>query len=245
MAILQTTAPSSTDKYWIHESYGGYNKCILVSGNSVLHNCTGFAWGCFAKAGTMKNECKLPVCDAENWIERNTAYKTGFAPKVGGIMVWAGGDIHSSADGHGHVAFVIKVAGDKVTILEDGYYRKTIITTTLSAPYNYGSMKYLGCIYHPTYIATPYEIGKTYKISHKGGLYVRTGAGLKYKIKKYKNLTSNAKKYAKFKSPKSNAVLKQGAKVTIQDIKKVGNDIWVKIPSGWIRAKRGKNKMIK
>ena len=33
------TAPSTTDKNWIHTSKGGKNSCILVSGNSVLPNC--------------------------------------------------------------------------------------------------------------------------------------------------------------------------------------------------------------
>ena len=37
--------PSTTSKYWIHTSYGGLNSCIIASGNSVLPNCVGYAWG--------------------------------------------------------------------------------------------------------------------------------------------------------------------------------------------------------
>lgn len=37
--IPRTTAPSTTDKYWIHTSKGGLNDCILISGNSCIPNC--------------------------------------------------------------------------------------------------------------------------------------------------------------------------------------------------------------
>lgn len=234
MAVLQTGAPKPDDKYFIQQAYGGYNPCIPVTGKSVLHNCTGFAWGCFAKAGGMKSKCKLPTNAAENWIERNTAYKTGFKPKVGGVMVWRGGDIHSSADGDGHVAFVISVVGDKVTILEDGYYRQTIITTTLYPPYNYGSMQYIGCIYHPTYVHNPYKVGGTYTVTNKGGIYIRKTAKPTSRIKQTDEVTADARKHCKYK--KGNAVLKASTKVTVLEIKQYGKNIRARIPSGWINV---------
>ena len=33
------TAPSKTDKNWIHYTTGGYNYCIKINGNSCLPNC--------------------------------------------------------------------------------------------------------------------------------------------------------------------------------------------------------------
>ena len=44
----RTTAPSSTDKYWIHTSNGGLNECIEINNSgSCLPNCVGYAWGRF------------------------------------------------------------------------------------------------------------------------------------------------------------------------------------------------------
>lgn len=40
----RTSAPSSTNKYYIKTTKGGYNKCIQIQSNgSVLPNCTGYA----------------------------------------------------------------------------------------------------------------------------------------------------------------------------------------------------------
>lgn len=33
------SAPSTTDKYWISTGSGGYNRCIYITGNSVIPNC--------------------------------------------------------------------------------------------------------------------------------------------------------------------------------------------------------------
>lgn len=62
-------------------------------------------------------------------------------------------------------------------------------------------------------------------------LNVRTGAGTSYKIKKYSELTVDGKKHAYLQT---NAVLKKGTVVTCLDIIKVGQDIWLKIPSGYV-----------
>ena len=53
-------------------------------------------------------------------------------------------------------------------------------------------------------------------------------------IKLVKNITFNAKENAKFTDENRNAVLKAGTRVTVQDVKNIGDDIWLKIPSGWI-----------
>lgn len=62
-------------------------------------------------------------------------------------------------------------------------------------------------------------------------LRVRTGAGTNYAVKNYSQLTANAKQNAY-----SNGCLKKGTKVTCQEVKTVSNDIWIRIPSGWIAA---------
>ena len=73
------------------------------------------------------------------------------------------------------------------------------------------------------------KFGKTYTTSVD--LNVRTGAGTNYSIKKYQDLTKDGKNHA---YKQNYACLKKGTRVTVLDIIKSGNDIWLRIPSGFI-----------
>lgn len=77
----------------------------------------------------------------------------------------------------------------------------------------------------PTYV-----IGKTYTTQIE--LNVRKGAGTNYTKVGYSRLTANVKANDKDKD----GAIDKGTKVTCKAIKKVGNNIWMKIPSGWIAA---------
>ena len=70
-------------------------------------------------------------------------------------------------------------------------------------------------------------------------LRVRTGPGTGYATKSRKQLTANAKTNAY-----ANGTLKKGTRVTCKDVRKVGSDIWIKIPSGWIAAYYGGKKYV-
>lgn len=70
-------------------------------------------------------------------------------------------------------------------------------------------------------------------------LRVRTGPGTGYATKSRKQLTANAKTNAY-----ANGTLKKGTRVTCKDVSKVGSDIWIKIPSGWIAAYYGGKKYV-
>lgn len=74
-----------------------------------------------------------------------------------------------------------------------------------------------------------FTVGKTY--TTQVSLAVRTGAGTNYARKTYSQLTSGAKNNATL-----TGYLKQGIKVTCLEVKHVGNDIWIRIPSGWCAA---------
>jgi hypothetical protein len=75
-----------------------------------------------------------------------------------------------------------------------------------------------------------YEKGKTYK-TQVDQLSVRTGAGTNYERKTYVQLSSNARKNAT-----KSGYLKKGVSVTCLEVKFVGSDIWMRIPSGWCAA---------
>lgn len=83
----------------------------------------------------------------------------------------------------------------------------------------------------PVNTAAPsYLVGSTYTLQ-VNSLNVRTGAGVQYHAKKWNELTANARQHAY-----TNGQLKKGTRVTCQGTKKIGDDIWMKIPSGWIAA---------
>ena len=77
----------------------------------------------------------------------------------------------------------------------------------------------------PTYV-----IGKTYTTQIE--LNVRKGAGTNYTKVRYSRLAAKVKANDKDKD----GAIDKGTKVTCKAIKKVGNNIWMKIPSGWIAA---------
>ena len=79
-------------------------------------------------------------------------------------------------------------------------------------------------------IQSEYITGKTY--TTKVNLNVREGAGTKYKKKDFDDLTFNAQQHAY----KRTGVLKKGTKVTCLDIIVNDNEIWFKIPSGFVCA---------
>lgn len=83
-----------------------------------------------------------------------------------------------------------------------------------------------------------YKVGTVYTLL-VDALRVRTGAGINYAAKAYGQLTANAKQHAY-----SNGCLKKGTAVTCQQVKNVGNDVWMKIPSGWIAAYYGGEKYV-
>ena len=77
---------------------------------------------------------------------------------------------------------------------------------------------------------------RTYRLLRGSHTY-NTGTG--YATKSRKQLTVNAREHAY-----SNGTLKKGTRVTCKDVRKVGSDIWIKIPSGWIAAYYGGKKYV-
>ena len=84
-----------------------------------------------------------------------------------------------------------------------------------------------------------YTVNKEYK-TQVDQLSVRAGAGTNYARKTYLQLSANARKYAYM-----NGTLKKGTVVTCLETKKVGNDVWMRIPSGWCAAYYGGEYYIK
>lgn len=75
-----------------------------------------------------------------------------------------------------------------------------------------------------------YVKGKTYK-TQVDQLSVRAGAGTNYARKTYEQLSYNARMNAD-----KAGFLKNGVSVTCLEVKNIGDDIWMRIPSGWCAA---------
>lgn len=77
--------------------------------------------------------------------------------------------------------------------------------------------------------APSYKVGRTYT-TVASDLQVRTGAGTNYRRKKWSELTKDGRAHDTDKDGAFN----YGTRVTCLQIKRVGSDIWLRCPSGWI-----------
>lgn len=144
------TAPSTTDKNWIHYSHSGYNYCIEIKNGSCIPNCVGYAWGRWREILGKKHN--LSTRNAENWWGNTSdGYKRGQTPKVGAVMCWRKGKAGVSSDGAGHVGVVEKINSDgSITYSNSNYNGTRFYTKTLKAPYKLGSAyTFQGFIYLP------------------------------------------------------------------------------------------------
>lgn len=233
------TAPSTTDKNYLHTSAGGKNSCILIKGGSVLPNCVGYAWGRFMEI--LGSTPKLSRGNAENWYgNTGDGYQRGKTPKLGAVICWAKGKAGVSSDGVGHVAVVEQINSDgSIVVSQSGYNSKRFWTSTIPKGYARNGYTFQGFIYNPAVSesAAGYKTGNTYTL--QANMNVRITSGTDKPVKKVSQLTADGKKNATSTNENAGAVLKKGTKVTVQEIKKIGNDTWIRIPSGWICAVKG------
>ena len=195
------TAPSRSDKNFIHYSKGGYNTCIMIDKNtgSVLPNCVGYAQGRLLEIlGAKAPNWKLPACNAEDWIEtaQKNGFKTGMTPKLGAIAVFRAGATHNGSDGAGHVVVVeeIKANGD-IVVSQSAYGGSEwyLSTLTKASGYIYSANRPLeGFVYcgiefeQPTPTPTPSEdlskntIPNRFKVLNKDGKQI--GAYTNYSL---------------------------------------------------------------
>lgn len=111
----------------------GINRCLRITGlsyqyagisDSVLPNCTGYAWGRFFEVykqlwGSVPKDTPLCESDAQNWyISPAVAqtYKRSNIPQLGAIACWSGGSL-----GCGHVSVVEEIGDGYIVCSESGY----------------------------------------------------------------------------------------------------------------------------
>lgn len=149
------TAPSSTNPYYLKYGKGGYNRCLLISGNSCLPNCVGYAHGRTLEIGGKTSNAKLPTCNAEDWYATAKAngLVVGSAPKLGAVIVWKSGNLWNGRDGCGHVGVVEDIASDgTITVSQSNYGGTRFFLTRHRSPYNIYGQTFIGFIYNPYYV---------------------------------------------------------------------------------------------
>ena len=245
---IRTSKPSN-NKFYITTSKGGYSQCIqgkpADASANVLANCVGYACGRFNEIiGSMKYPTLY--CNAENFIERAKSLKLEISsvPTLGGIMVWQKGSTLGSKDGAGHVAIVERIdSANQIYTSESSYggtkfYNST--RTNSNGRWGIGAgYTFRGCIVNPaigkvtakTDNNSKYKVNTTY--TTQVILAVREKAGKNNDRVPYEKLTANAKANAYVDGP-NKGYLKEGTRVTCYEVKNVGNDIWIRIPSGWV-----------
>ena len=87
--------------------------------------------------------------------------------------------------------------------------------------------------------SSEYKVGTTYSIV-ASALNVRRAPGMGEALVGYKNLTADGKRHSN-----GGSALLRGTKVTCNDVKAVGSETWIKIPSGWCCAKTSTKTFIK
>lgn len=228
------SAPSTTDKNWIHTSRGGYNSCILIKGNSCLPNCVGFAWGRWRQL--LGKAPALSRANAEDWWSYGDGYKRGQEPKLGAVACWRKGKAGYGGDGAGHVAIVEHIAADGTVTFSNSAYGGSRFYTHKMKKGNYslgGAYVFQGFIYFPESFdekpaakpATPSKPATktvTYRVVEKSGMNVRAKAS---------------------GSSKKVGTVSYGSK--IKSSKKSGNWAYIDSKKGWVCIKEGKTTYLK
>ena len=191
---------------------------------------------------------------AQAWLAKNCTHVKMADARPGDIVVftWDGNGNNSEKGSRDHIGFIRKAGTSKVVYTIEGNTDGGIVAEKTRA------LKWVYGIYRPKYAAettttssstkskqttTSYKVGKTYTL--QDNMYVRAGAGTGYKIKKVSQLTADGKAHATSTKSTANAVIKKGTKVTCYEVKVVGTYIWIRIPSGWVCAKKGSTVYIK
>ena len=161
------TAPSSSDKHWLHTSKGGLNECIHIGNGSCLPNCVGYAWGRFYEI--IGEKPRLSKSNAEMWYGNTSdGYKRSQTPALGAVICWSKGVVGNEADGAGHVAIVEQILpnGDIVTS-NSAYGGSRFYTQTYkkSDGYSFGAYKFQGFLLPPVQIGSVTSVAESVPVA--------------------------------------------------------------------------------
>ena len=165
--------------------------------------------------------------NAKNWanniIEGWDKFDVSNTVKAGDILVYTSGT-------YGHIVIV---DADLQCLEQNRNFNGIVTVSTIRIGYSciIRNRQVIDVGAVETNNINTYNIGTTY--TTQVILKVRAGAGTNYAQKTYSQLTANAKANA-YSNGANIGCLKVGTRVTCQEVRNVGNDTWIRIPSGWI-----------
>lgn len=77
---------------------------------------------------------------------------------------------------------------------------------------------------------TDYKVGSTYTLQAE--MKVREGAGVTFRAKSHSELTPDGRNH----DADGDGCLDKGTRVTCKEVERIGNNTWIRTPSGWIAA---------
>lgn len=206
--------------------------------------CMAFISACFIKAGLaalcpLECSCGNAITKAKEmgiWQENDD-----ITPNVGDLIMYD----WNKADGWPeHVGIVEAVSGNQITVIEgnksDAVGRRTVNVGSASIR-GYVQPKYSGAT--ATTPSTP-STGTETSQSTSGfttGTYTITASDLIVRNEPggtavgYSGLTADGKKHDTDKD----GALNKGTRITVKEVRTVGNNIWGRCPSGWVCLRYG------
>ncbi len=176
------------------------------------------------------------------WVEDDA-----YTPQPGDLILYDWDD-KGAGDDHGwpeHIGCVTKVTAKTIFVIEgnnSNAVKERRITVNSKYIRGYVTPKYEGVSQKPAPAVVPtpapapaqtvqngFVVGNVYKLKYD--LKVRTGAGTNNRAKAKNELTADGQRHAK-----ANGTLLAGTEVTCKEVQQVGNEIWMRTPSGWIAA---------
>ena len=165
---------------------------------------------CNCDCSSLQNVCAVASGAVTSYVGWRTANMKTYLEKAGYIILT--GDYANKSEYAVRGAIYVKSGKHTVCALDNG----SRCNDTL---YKCGIIK----------VDIPYyEVGRVYTL--QANMYVRFGAGIVFAKKSHTQLTADGRKH----DSNLNGTLDKGTKVTIKEVVHVGNDIWLKIPSGYI-----------
>ena len=202
----------------------GAMQMLYLPQKSAGASCTYLA-GRFKAKGRLYTEAQAGDLAFFTSNGGKTYYHMGIVTKVDEVYIYTvegntSGDSRVDANGDGVFEKRYKKTSTGIRYGRPEYETETATPETPAAPPEE----------KPETILPQYTVGEVYHLQ-VGALSVRENAGITARRKNYEELTANAKAHAY-----STGHLKIGTAVTCLETKTVGEDVWMRIPSGWCAA---------
>ena len=226
MSKVRTSAPSTTNKFYLHTSGGGVNECIRINGYSCLPNCVGYCWGAWYEM--MGSRPKLSRQNAKNWYGYTSdGYSRGKTPKIGAVACWGGGQ-------YGHVAIVTEIHDSYIMVAQSNYggNRFEVVRCEKTAT---GYKSHGGNINFQGFIYCPITVSNSSNSSGSTSTGIKTGYNSKWKNgKKYvTKVTLNLRDYPDTKTGKVKKTLKKNTTLWYYGYYAINNgDCWYYVSDG-------------